>query len=133
MKNYEMSTPYFIAANYNRFFDAGTMTVFRARIYPRAYRGVDKMYFVVSEKVIEFDGKIGPRKYTVREYNPTDDTFRTIGPISALTQQQAIYTAKQFAYINRAVCPLSDTKTVRQWKELVFKTLTKSNTNREAE
>jgi hypothetical protein len=75
------------------FFDKETMKFFRSRVLLPVFVGNKEVYFVTSEKI-----EPSPRTYTVRAYNPTTDSIRTVS-VNRLTRHEAMTTARNLARI----------------------------------
>jgi hypothetical protein len=72
------------------FFADDSMKFFQSRILETVYPGRNVYYFITSEK----DSWGGPRRYTVRSYDPVDHSIATVGNFGELSKGDAIKLAK---------------------------------------
>ncbi len=80
----------------SHWFDPDTMRFFKTRVLETVYQGEGGIYFVTSER-----GPHGPRKFTVRQFNPDTADISTVGDFNELSKHCAIRDAKQAAGIDR--------------------------------
>jgi uncharacterized protein (DUF1330 family) len=60
-------------------FDADTLRFFRSKVLPTVYEGPGGVFFVTSEQYASMDGPLHPRRYSVRQFDPSDSSVDTVG------------------------------------------------------
>jgi len=71
------------------FFEPATMRFFNSVVGRTVYQGVGGVFFLTSEK-----GPHGPRRYTVRQFNPQGGDVSTVGEFNVLTKDEATALAR---------------------------------------
>ena len=70
------------------YFEPGTMRFFKSRVLSQVFEGKGGIYFVTSEQFVGSEGA-KPRRYTIRQFNPTTADISTFGPFNTLTREKA--------------------------------------------
>ena len=71
------------------FFSRDTMKFFRSRVGATVYEGRGGIYYVTSEQFVGSDGSSGPRRFTVRQFNPDCGDINTVGPFNEMSSHKA--------------------------------------------
>ncbi len=71
-------------ADGSHWWDRGAMRSFGTRVGQQVYQGDGGIYFVTSEKPLH-----GPRRFSVRKYNPTEKDIDTVGKFCEMSRDQA--------------------------------------------
>lgn len=73
----------------SHWFDKSSMRFFRSRILPEVYTGKGGIYFVTSE-----EGPYGPRRYSIRKFDPETADIGTFGPFNEMGRERAMRIAR---------------------------------------
>lgn len=76
----------------SHWFDRSTMRFFRCRLLDTVFQGDGGIFFVTSER-----SPVGPRRYTVRKFDPTTADVDTVGKFNDLKRNVALSIAKECA------------------------------------
>jgi hypothetical protein len=78
-------------------FDEDTLAFFDSRVEDAVYEGPGGVFFVSSEQFHGSDGDSGPRRWTVRRFDPETADIETVGPFNVLDRDAAREAARQLA------------------------------------
>jgi hypothetical protein len=78
------------------FFSKDTMRFFSSRVLEPVYQGAGGVFFVTSEQRKNFGGD-GPRRYTVREFNPETCDVSSASEFNVLSKYRAEKLARELA------------------------------------
>lgn len=78
-------------------FEPESMRFFRSRVGDTVYEGPGGIYFVSSEQFVSPHSGAAPRRYSVRQFNPTTGGIATVGEFNVMSRSQAVARAKYCA------------------------------------
>jgi hypothetical protein len=79
------------------FFERASMRFFDSIVERYVYEGPGGIYFLTSEQFHGSNGYSEPRKWTVRQFDPTNGDVNTVGNFNKMSKEDARVTARRLA------------------------------------